>query len=421
MASKKKATSSAEKYQNRTLDDLIGLENFDDDDEEIDEEAAFNSDDEQRFGKYFPSSASEAPTWQRNLCLSVDLPETRSNDVTATIARGSKMTLSSVCLDVSRDFDQVQLLFKCTLPDETAEEVGGFRCLCNYLGAGRGGNGPPPSTPMPLEVHGPCTVEFRAKTTGAVVTGAINIFGVIVPAGQFNNVDGTPRHVNAHMSEEERVETKKDIPTNAPCNATKKRKLEDDLPQKSPTAAPAEPGAPAAKGASTDNTLSKSARKKLAKEKAKQLEETLAAARQDTENGARSHKKKRKKQQRETEAPKPLTRERRLAGGVVVSDVLVGTGREVKPGKRISLHYTGSLRSTGKVFDKNASLQHPLVFRQGTGEVLRGLERGLEGMKAGGQRVIHIPSQLGYGAKGSGDEIPPDSDLSFEVKVLKVG
>ena len=50
-----------------------------------------------------------------------------------------------------------------------------------------------------------------------------------------------------------------------------------------------------------------------------------------------------------------------------------------------------------------------------------GLERGLDGMKAGGERVITIPSKLGYGSKGSGAEIPPDSDLIFEVKVIKVG
>ena len=102
-------------------------------------------------------------------------------------------------------------------------------------------------------------------------------------------------------------------------------------------------------------------------------------------------------------------------------DLLVGTGAPVKSGKKLSLHYTGSLVSTGKVFDKNHSKQHPLVFRQGTGEVIRGLERGLEGMKVGGERVISIPSKLGYGKKGAGLDIPPDSDLSFEVKLLKVG
>jgi FKBP-type peptidyl-prolyl cis-trans isomerase len=59
-------------------------------------------------------------------------------------------------------------------------------------------------------------------------------------------------------------------------------------------------------------------------------------------------------------------------------------------------------------------LDHKLIF-------FPGLERGLEGMKVGGERVITIPSALGYGSKGAGEDIPPDSDLVFEVKVLKVG
>lgn len=58
-------------------------------------------------------------------------------------------------------------------------------------------------------------------------------------------------------------------------------------------------------------------------------------------------------------------------------------------------------------------LSHTLLFS--------GLERGLDGMKVGGERVITIPSKLAYGSKGSGAEIPPDSDLIFEVKVMKVG
>ncbi|KAL3823483.1 hypothetical protein ACHAXA_010243 [Cyclostephanos tholiformis] len=194
--------------------------------------------------------------------------------------------------------------------------------------------------------------------------------------------------------------------------------------------------------------LSKKERKKLAREKAEQLKETLSASRNDViTNGngtvtkeddepARKKSKKRKGKvgskglhvkddsNRTTPTfskPTSLTHERRLDGGLIVSDVLLGTGAPVKPGKRISLHYTGSLRLTGKVFDRNNSKQHPLVFRQGTEEVIRGLERGLEGMKVGGERVITIPSKLGYGSKGSGNEIPPDSDLVFEVKVLKVG
>jgi FKBP-type peptidyl-prolyl cis-trans isomerase len=173
-------------------------------------------------------------------------------------------------------------------------------------------------------------------------------------------------------------------------------------------------------------------RKRLAQEKAQQLEETLSAARNDGEdsNGKASKKKKKKKKNsteettNETEElskPTSLTRERRLPSGVTVRDLLVGTGAPVKSGKKISLHYTGSLLDNGKVFDKNHSKQHPLVFRQGTGEVIRGLERGLDGMKVGGERIINIPSKLGYGSKGAGDDIPPDSDLTFEVKLLRVG
>ncbi len=137
-----------------------------------------------------------------------------------------------------------------------------------------------------------------------------------------------------------------------------------------------------------------------------------------------------------------------------MSNVLLRASAPVRPGKQISLHYTGSLRSNGEVFDRNNSKQHHLVFCQGTGEGIRGeksvplpihtignivlcssdevliyafplfltgLEHGLEGMNAGGKRIITIPSKLGYGLNGSREDIPPDSDLVFKVKVLKVG
>ena len=164
---------------------------------------------------------------------------------------------------------------------------------------------------------------------------------------------------------------------------------------------------PPTKGTRNDDKmlLTKKERKKLAREKAEQLEETLSAARAERRDDATSGdasadadaddddddddvgdepaKKKSKKGTKDSDGGGPndgdssrrttsLTRERRLAGGLIVSDVLLGDGAPVKPGKRISLHYTGSLRSTGKVFDKNNSKQHPLVFRQGTGEVIRG-------------------------------------------------
>ncbi|KAL7465874.1 hypothetical protein ACHAXS_006175 [Conticribra weissflogii] len=212
--------------------------------------------------------------------------------------------------------------------------------------------------------------------------------------------------------------------------------------------------------------LTKKQRKELAEQKSKQLEETLAAARDNTSsikenlqdvvkqddgegNGeieagepptkkAKKKKKKKKsssstsgedgsdengktKQNKIQAKPTSLTSQRRLPNGILLRDILIGTGAPVAPGRRVSIHYTGTLLSTGKVFDKNHSKTHPLVFRQGTGEVIRGLERGLEGMKVGGERVITVPSRFGYGEKGVDGTIPGGEDLVFEVKVLKVG
>ncbi|KAL7543159.1 hypothetical protein ACHAXR_012460 [Thalassiosira sp. AJA248-18] len=442
----KKKQSPREKYGNMTLDDLAKLDDANDD--EIDEEEAFNSEDEKVYGKYFSSSSSKILSSSKNLSLPIPLQHNTVRIV--EIAMGGKMTLSSVCLDVSTfDFDQVKLMYRCIYPNQPVNQVDDFSCLCNYLSVKKGGMGLMPSTPVDLAVIGPCKVEFRADVSPAqLVGGGINIFGIIFSADHDTMVsdDVAFRYADAFMSEEEEdVESENegveeesssqsggdngkvnDKTNEVALKATKKRKLEEEADENiTPSKqTPAESKMPE----SSDKKLSKKQRKKLAQEKAKQLEETLAAARNTTDDDANDEgpaKKKSKKKKKETNESlskkTSMTRERRLAGGLVISDILLGAGVPVKPGKRISLHYTGSIRSTGKVFDKNNSKQHPLVFRQGTGEVVRGLERGLEGMKVGGERVITVPSKLGYGSKGAGVDIPPDSDLVFEVKVLKVG
>ena len=432
----KKTQSSLEKYKNMTLEELSNLD--DANDEEINEEEAFNTEDEKVYGKCF--SSSERKVRSTNLSLPIPLEDKTVRIV--EIAKGSKMTLSSVCLDVPTfDFDVVKLMYRCIYPDQIKDQVGDFCCLCNYLSAKKGGMGLIPSTPLNLEVVGPCKVEFRSDISpGFMMGGAINIFGVIVPEDHSIADDVS----YTFMPLEEEIESEKegvaisasvsdskngnadDASNGTASKGTKKRKLEKE-PSKQP--ATAESIAPA-NLPSSDKKLTKKQRKRLAEEKAKQLEETLSAARgetndddaNNTESPAKKKSKKKQKKQLLAETDtRSVTRERRIAGGLVVSDILLGAGTPVKPGKKISLHYTGSLRSTGKVFDKNNSKQHPLVFRQGTGEVIRGLERGLEGMKMGGERIITIPSKLGYGAKGAGVDIPPDSDLVFEVKVLKVG
>jgi FKBP-type peptidyl-prolyl cis-trans isomerase len=107
-----------------------------------------------------------------------------------------------------------------------------------------------------------------------------------------------------------------------------------------------------------------------------------------TANDDEPARKKSKKKKGGSEGPKDntnqmtpssksslLTRKRQLNGRLIVADVLLSVGAPVRPGKRILLHYTGSFCLTGKVFDRNNSKQHPLVFCQGTGEVIKGKKK----------------------------------------------
>lgn len=113
--------------------------------------------------------------------------------------------------------------------------------------------------------------------------------------------------------------------------------------------------------------------------------------------------------------------ERRLNGGIKIKDIIIGDGNLVKTGKAVQILYKGYLEEDGKVFDKKQNKKDPLIFRLGTGEVIRGLEIGLEGMRVNGERTVSIPSNLGYGKKGAGDTIPPNANLVFDVKLIGTG
>ena len=100
-------------------------------------------------------------------------------------------------------------------------------------------------------------------------------------------------------------------------------------------------------------------------------------------------------------------------------DLSVGAGRSASVGTRVSIHYTGWLGQA--MFDTSRSRQ-PLVFSLGKGEVLRGWDQGIVGMKVGGKRRLTIPPALAYGERGSpGGAIPPNSTLVFEIELLDVG
>ncbi|GAC1570525.1 MAG: FKBP-type peptidyl-prolyl cis-trans isomerase [Polyangiales bacterium] len=100
-------------------------------------------------------------------------------------------------------------------------------------------------------------------------------------------------------------------------------------------------------------------------------------------------------------------------------DLVVGTGAEAKSGKRVKVHYTGTL-TDGKKFDSSLDRQRPFQFNLGAGEVIRGWDEGVAGMKVGGKRKLTIPADLGYGAAGAPPLIPANATLVFEVELLEV-
>lgn len=105
--------------------------------------------------------------------------------------------------------------------------------------------------------------------------------------------------------------------------------------------------------------------------------------------------------------------------GLKYVDVKVGTGKEAKAGDVVQVHYTGRLKD-GKKFDSSVDRNEPFEFNLGRGQVIKGWDEGVAGMKEGGKRKLIIPANLGYGSRGAGKVIPPDAELHFDVELLKV-
>jgi len=132
-------------------------------------------------------------------------------------------------------------------------------------------------------------------------------------------------------------------------------------------------------------------------------------------------------------------------GTLTKVDVKLGSGKEAIAGKRVSVHYTGwlfdksaprecselprfvslkrvlsCLENKGKKFDSSRDRPGNFKFKLGAGQVIKGWDQGVQGMKVGGKRTLIIPPALGYGARGSGGTIPPNSTLVFDVELMKV-
>jgi FKBP-type peptidyl-prolyl cis-trans isomerase len=103
---------------------------------------------------------------------------------------------------------------------------------------------------------------------------------------------------------------------------------------------------------------------------------------------------------------------------VEMQDTVVGKGAEAVNGKSVTVHYTGTLKD-GTKFDSSVDRKEPFTFTLGAGQVIKGWEQGIQGMKVGGKRKLTIPPELAYGANAVG-AIPANSVLIFDVELLEV-
>jgi len=109
-----------------------------------------------------------------------------------------------------------------------------------------------------------------------------------------------------------------------------------------------------------------------------------------------------------------------------IEDITVGNGAQAVIGKTASVHYEGflcdaeSADNRGVKFDSSVDRGTPFDFIVGAGQVIRGWDEGIPGMKVGGRRVLTIPPEKAYGDRGSGETIPPNATLIFEVELMEV-
>ena len=110
----------------------------------------------------------------------------------------------------------------------------------------------------------------------------------------------------------------------------------------------------------------------------------------------------------------------KMKSGLIIVDNIVGEGLEADKFDILTVNYTGKLED-GTIFDSSKNPgRDPFRFTVGMGQVIRGWDEGFVGMKIGGTRTLTIPPEMGYGARGAGDVIPPNAVLIFEVELLEV-
>ncbi|GAA3388311.1 FKBP-type peptidyl-prolyl cis-trans isomerase [Streptomyces roseoviridis] len=107
-------------------------------------------------------------------------------------------------------------------------------------------------------------------------------------------------------------------------------------------------------------------------------------------------------------------------GELTVRDLVVGDGPEARPGMVVRVHYVGVTFASGTQFDASWDRGEPFKFALGGGRVIKGMDRGVRGMRVGGRREIVVPPRLGYGKESPSPLIPAHSTLVFVVDLLDV-
>lgn len=331
------------------------------------------------------------------------------NPASIHIGEGVQLTIDTLTLDPSSQSDGNASLFLSTDVDPD------FICICPNISFS---NGRTMVTSLGLSVIGPASIHFafvcdkRDDENRRGCQQTVNLFGKVQAVSpEVQDLVSIAKRMSSEVEDGQETKVQAEeigisrgsgmIDSTEKGPGKKKRKLKnpEELTTNDEESSPPDP-------------LSRKQRRKLAKQKEKQLQDAVA---KEFDHSATNTEVK------ETVPDKKisLTRPRMIKGGIVIQDIVHGNGASVKMGRKVSINYIGTFPESGRVFDKN--MGKPLTFRVGTGEVIKGLDRGIEGMKINGERVIQIPSDMGYGSKGAGDKIPPNSKLCFTVHLKSIG
>ncbi|CAN1842665.1 Peptidyl-prolyl cis-trans isomerase FKBP53 [Linum perenne] len=154
--------------------------------------------------------------------------------------------------------------------------------------------------------------------------------------------------------------------------------------------------------------------KKQKKKKNKKVETTVETT------PAKKADEAKKSSTDEKQSPSKYSKERKFPSGLVVEDLALGkpNGKKASPGSQVSVRYIGKLQKNGKIFDSNVG-KSPFKFKLGAGQVIKGWDVGVNGMRVGDKRKLTIPPSMGYGQQRAGS-IPPNSWLVFDVEMVNV-